>query len=143
MRGIPAMALSVEGLQGNNFEGSIRTGEILVEQFAQGKLPKNLLLNVNMPNIHPKDIKGVKPTKLGELSYIEGVREDELIGKSNYFWITRPQADWDLSEGTDMWAINQNMISLTALNVNLTTATNHADTLQDLSDLIYAQLQTK
>jgi len=143
MRGIPAIALSVEGLQGNHFEGAIRTGEILVEQFAQRKLPKDLLLNVNMPNIDIKDIKGVKPTRLGELSYIEGVREDELIGKSGYFWITRPQADWDLSEGTDMWAINQNMISLTALNINLTTATNHSDTLQKLSDLLYQGLSSQ
>ncbi|MCK5428194.1 MAG: 5'/3'-nucleotidase SurE [Anaerolineales bacterium] len=140
IRGIPAIALSVEGLQGNHFEGAIRTGEVLVEQFAQGKLPKDIFLNVNMPNINVKDIKGARPTRLGELSYIEGVREDNLIGKSGYFWITRPQAAWDLSEGTDMWAINQNMISITALNANLTTAINHADTLQRLSDLLYQQL---
>jgi 5'-nucleotidase len=140
MRGIPAIALSVEGLQDNHFEAAIRTGEILVEQFSKENLPKDLLLNVNMPNIDVNDIKGARPTHLGELSYIEGIREDDLIGKSGYFWITRPQADWDLSEGTDMWAINQNMISLTALNVNLTTAINHADTLQKLSDLLYAQL---
>ncbi|MFC1978707.1 5'/3'-nucleotidase SurE [Chloroflexota bacterium] len=140
IRGIPAIALSIEGLQSNHFEGAIRTGEILVERFVQGKLPKDILLNVNMPNIDPIDIKGVRPTRLGELSYIEGVREDDLIGKSGYFWITRPQANWDLSEGTDMWAVNQNMISITALNVNLTTATNHTDTLQKLSDLLYQQL---
>ena len=140
MRGVPAIALSVEGLQDNHFEAAIRTGEILVEQFSKENLHKDLLLNVNMPNIDVNDIKGARPTRLGELSYIEGIREDDLIGKSGYFWITRPQTDWDLSEGTDMWAINQNMISLTALNVNLTTATNHADTLQKLSDLLYAQL---
>ena len=140
IRGIPAIALSVEGLQNNHFAAALRTGEILVEQFALGKLPQDLLLNVNMPNINIQDIKGVRPTRLGNLSYIEGVRQDELIGKSGYFWITRPQAEWDLSDGTDMWALDQNMISLTALNINLTTATNHADALQKLSDLLYDQL---
>jgi len=93
-----------------------------------------------MPNIAIKYIKGVRPTRLGSLSYIEGVREDNLIGKSGYFWITRPQIKWDISEGTDMWAISQNMISITALNINLTTATNHSDTLKKLSDLLYEQL---
>jgi len=140
IRGLPAIAISVEGLQYNHFEAALRTGEILVQQFATGKLPKDILLNVNMPNIDIRDIKGVRPTRLGNISYIEGVREDDLIGKSGYFWITRPQAEWDLSEGTDMWAISQNMISITALNINLTTATNHAETLERLSDLLYQQL---
>ena len=140
IRGIPAFAISVEGLQGNHFEAAIRTSEIIVDQFIKGKLPKDIFLNVNMPNIHPKDIKGVTPARLGELSYIEGVREDDLIGKSGYFWITRPQADWDLSEGTDMWAISQNMISITALNINLTTDTDHTDTLRKLCDVVQAKL---
>jgi 5'-nucleotidase len=142
IRGIPAIAISVEGLENNHFEASTKTAAILANQFATGKLPADIFLNVNLPNILTKDIKGVKPTRLGELSYIESVREDNLIGKSNYFWITRPQADWDLTEGTDMWAINQNMVSITTLNPNLTTATNHADTVQKLSDLLYEQLKS-
>ena len=33
-----------------------------------------------------------------------------------------------------MWAISQNMISITALNINLTTATNHAETVKVVFD---------
>ena len=141
VRGVPAIAISVEGLENNHFDAAIRVVEILAGEFLNNRLPKNLFLNVNLPNIHSKEIKGAMITRLGEYSYIEKVRLDNLIGKSDYYWIIRPQAEWDLKEGTDMWAIRNNMISITPLNINMTAAPSTPQ-LDRLSSLVFKKLSS-
>ena len=140
LRGIPSISLSVEGLQNNHFDAAVRIGEMLVKEFANNNLPANLLLNVNLPNLPIKKLKGARVTRLGDNSYIEKVREDDHYnGKSDYYWIMRPMAEWELKEGTDMWAINNDMISITSLNSNFTTAPNSSK-LEELSSLLFQQL---
>lgn len=139
LRGIPSIALSVEGLEGSHLDASAKSGQILAGEFANNNLPDNLFLNVNLPNLPIGKIKGVQITRLGDHSYVEKVREDKEIGKSNYYWIIRPQSEWKLKDGTDIWAISNNMISITPLNTNLTTASN-SSTIKELSSLLYKRL---
>jgi len=111
--GIPSMAVSISVSDtGNlNYGAAAKITRLLADAFNDGKLPRKLFLNVNLPNLDDKQIKGIEITRLGERSYANKVdRGDD--GKGMYYWITRAIPDWNLVQGTDIWALEESKISI-------------------------------
>jgi len=77
-------------------------------------------LNMNIPNIPTKDIKGVKITKQGKSYWEDGfeVRKDPH-GKE-YYWLTGKMVYRDDSNEFDVAAVKDNYISITPLHFDLT-----------------------
>ena len=79
-------------------------------------LAGRLLVNVNLPNVTPDELKGVEMTTLGEAAFLPSVQKEGDDRRSHY-WIkqnrpnTRPPA-----EGTDVWAVRNGRASITALS---------------------------
>lgn len=115
--GLPSVALSVAALHDVKFEGAARLAPLLVNLFAQEKLPRNLLLNVCVPNIPLYDIQGIEVSRLARRSYADVV-EEGYDGKNKYYWIVRGKAEWEDDPGTDVRAVRMGRISLTPLSSN-------------------------
>jgi 5'-nucleotidase len=111
--GIPSIAISVAAFQGLTFDVAARMAKLLADGFQDGSLPKRLLLNVNVPNLPPEKIEGIEITKLGDRSYTDRIDQGH-DGKRDYYWITRGVPGWSVSSGTDIWALEQNRISITS-----------------------------
>jgi 5'-nucleotidase len=73
-----------------------------------------LLLNINLPKIPQDKLEGIEVTKLGEREYADRI-EPGHDGKRQYHWIMRGTPDWQVALGTDIWALEQNKISVTPL----------------------------
>jgi 5'-nucleotidase len=94
-------------------------------------LPADTLLNVNVPDVPANQLRGVEITRAGKRIYY-----DQLIKRSDpngrpYYWIggERPGGDREL-EGTDIWALANNRISITPIHMDMT---NHA-LIKEMSD---------
>ena len=123
--GLPAIAISVGAFHDLHFEAATRVGSLLAQQFADGKLPHRILLNVNLPNLPLDRIKGLEITHLGERSYTDAVKRSSVKpghdGKRDYYWIVHGEPQWKEDTGTDIEAIMQKKISITPLHNDLTS----------------------
>ncbi len=81
-------------------------------------LPKDTLLNVNIPNA-PK-IKGVKITRQGKMLYDNSIQELSDPRGRKYYWIGGGMPLWEAGENTDFEAVQNGFISITPVHLDLT-----------------------
>lgn len=75
------------------------------------------LININVPNRPINEINGVERTFLGFRNYSEEIQERIDFRQRPYFWIGGIYRGSHRQQGTDCWAIEQNKISLSVLNL--------------------------
>ena len=118
-RGIPSIALSITALNDLHFDVAARLAFLLASHVREGALPKKLLMNVNVPNKPLDQLKGVQATRLANGSYSEVVNEGK-DPRRKYYWINRTRPTWTLEAGTDIWAVQNDYISITPLDNDVT-----------------------
>ena len=117
---IPSFAVSLVANGDYRFDAAAEFSRHLAHIILERPLPPYTLLNVNVPNLSRSDIKGVAITSLGRRHYSETVLEKiDPRGKS-YYWIGGGDYKWESKEGTDIEAINRDLISVTPLHLDLT-----------------------
>ncbi len=114
--GIPSIAFSQQVGEHFSFLPGADFAGRLVERLLETDLPRDLLLNVNMPE---GDLGGVRLTKLGHRTYAQTVVKKEDPRGRNYFWIAGTP-EWEDKDGTDIAAISQGFVSITPLHLDLT-----------------------
>ncbi|MBI79065.1 MAG: 5'/3'-nucleotidase SurE [Pseudomonadota bacterium] len=129
--GIPSIAVSLAYKDGSNFETAISTTIDLINLIVNNRLEKNIILNVNVPDIPKKNIQGIHATRLGTRS-----KPEPIIGTANpkgkmLYWIGKAGASKDNGKGTDFYSIANNYISVTPLEVNF-TAHNSISSLNNI-----------
>ena len=104
-----------------DFEPIVNFCAQLVKQVIDHGLPTNTLLNVNLPNVAWPEIKGIELTRLGLRVY-----RDELVERVDprgrpYYWIGGLPPKGVADHGTDIWALENNLISITPINLDMTS----------------------
>ena len=116
-RKIPAIAVSVASLTNVQYEAASHTVKCLAQAISQNSFPAPLLLNVNLPNVATDKIAGVAFTRLGPKAYLENVERGN-DGRRTHYWIKHNKpTNVQVTEGTDIWAIRNNYISITPLDL--------------------------
>ena len=122
---LPALAISVAAIEDMNFEVAARLAALLARQISVGKLPQTTLLNVNVPNLGLAQIEGIDITRLGNSGFTQGFEVRRVAhtydAKRLYCWIIPGATDLEEEQGTDIWALSQNRISITPLHNRLTS----------------------
>ncbi|MBI4201771.1 MAG: 5'/3'-nucleotidase SurE [Chloroflexi bacterium] len=118
-RGITSIALSLASLRPTSFEGAAAILKQLAIQVKEGARSPGVLLNVNVPPMPADQLQGVEVTRLAKRVYADTVRPRE-DGRPGYYWITRTRPAWEVTPGTDVWAIRNRRISITPLQTDLT-----------------------
>ncbi|MBI2907259.1 MAG: 5'/3'-nucleotidase SurE [Chloroflexi bacterium] len=118
--GLPSIALSVGSLEVSDFTVAARLGLLLGDMIRTDLLPRQVLLNVNVPNKPLEEIEGLEVTRLGRRSYVDIIDEGH-DGKRKYYWIVRGKPTWDVVPGTDIWAMRNGRASITPLCDDLTS----------------------
>jgi 5'-nucleotidase len=97
------------------------------------------MLNVNVPNQPVDRIKGIEITRLGDRSYMDMIDRGH-DGKRDYYWIVRGVPQWDVHPGTDIWALEQNKISMTLYPDS--SDTKLSDLLNTMAPSLFDELMT-
>lgn len=118
-KGIPSVAISVGAIKDVHFDVAAKLAGVLARKM--GDIPREVLLNVNLPNLPLDKIQGIEVTKLGRRSFGDQVVEGN-DGKREYYWIVRGEPQWQPSEGTDVKAFIEDKISITPLYTDLTSS---------------------
>ena len=118
---IPSISVSLNGRKDFLFGEAARTVREVVDRISGFTLPYEGFLNVNIPNILRKNVKGYMVTKLGKRIYNGKVveRTDPRGGK--YYWIGGDSDNFEPIEGTDLLAVSQGFVAITPLHWDMTT----------------------
>lgn len=118
--GIPSIALSNASYDPTDYQTAARCGLLIARHVLENGLPKDTVLNVNVPNVPYEQLKGIAITHQG-LREFEGdiIQREDPRGKS-YYWIGGYRPKGVIQPGTDIEATEQNRVSVTPLHRNLT-----------------------
>lgn len=140
-RDIPSIAVSVVSLKAPIFEPAVKTIRRICEYVRDNKIKDPLLLNINVPNLSSKDIKGTRITNLGGKVYGDVITKFNN-GKIDYYWISRSKKSWTEKPNQDISAINENFISITPLNTDM-TLTEYPNNLENLTEYLKLDHKTQ
>ncbi|MHB8105138.1 MAG: 5'/3'-nucleotidase SurE [Dehalococcoidales bacterium] len=116
-RGLPAVAVSAPPGSTIGLKSAARTAAALVQKMAENNTAR-VLLNINVPDLPLEEIKSVKITRLARSSHINSVTEENQ-DKFKQYRLIRERVEESGSDGTDIQAIVQGNISITALYMSL------------------------
>lgn len=118
--GLPAIAISMAGDQIHHYETAAVIARQLVMQLKTNGLPSQTILNVNVPNVPLDQLKGMQVTRLGTRHCAEPTIKDHDPRGRPIYWIGRPGVEADSGIGTDFYAVNSGMVSITPLHLDMT-----------------------
>ena len=130
--GVPGIAVSLDS---PNHSSSLdyKTAAIIArrvaEQVINGGLPKDVLLNVNVPYLKEAEIKGYAITRQGLRVYRDALDERIDPRGKPYYWIGGEAPTGVDEPGTDFGALRAGYVSITPLQLDL-TAREAMDTLK-------------
>ena len=111
--GIPGIAVSLE--RGKHMDFAMAADFVVdfIQKLRTKKLRRDIVYNINVPACTREELQGVAVTTLSDFQWREmWTRRKNPFG-SNYFWGTIRRPLGTPPEGTDYWAIQNKMISVT------------------------------
>jgi len=117
----PSVGFSLADYDANaNFDAAKEVAYNVIKAVFEHKLPENICLNVNIPNVALNDIKGYRITRQAYNHWHEDLEERiDPIGKP-YYWLSGYLLELDKSEDTDEWAVKNNYVSIQPVKPDLT-----------------------
>ena len=115
------VAFSVSAYSPKNLQFISETASIITNQVAKLPSDKNLLVNVNFPDLPSSKVKGTRITSLGKRGTPD-IPDLTRVQDASKFYSFGPSGKL-LSDqlGTDIQAIEENYISISILDYNLTS----------------------
>ncbi len=119
--GIPSVAVSQVGDEPFHFNSAARVVLRVARMVKQYGLPPDTLLNVNVPNLSYKVIRGMRITCLGKRIFDSDtvIKKMDPRGKE-YYWIGGNRLLWEPRKETDHEAVEDGFVSITPLHLDLT-----------------------
>ncbi len=131
--GIPSVAVSLTSKEGRHFESAIGAALEIVERFGRAPFGEPVLLNVNVPDVAPAELRGMEVTRLGRRHKAEPVVKITTPRGDPAYWIGPAGGAADCGPGTDFCAVADGKVSITPLRLDLTHASQLAATKAWLS----------
>ncbi len=122
--GVPGVAVSLDSPENHlgvlDYGTAARVAGVIVQKVMENGLPKDTLLNVNVPYVRDEHLKGIKITRQGLRVY-----RDLLVNRQDprgrpYYWIGGDAPTGVPEEGTDFGALAEKYVSITPIQLDLT-----------------------
>jgi 5''/3''-nucleotidase SurE len=121
IEGIPSAGFSLLDYSYNaDFSASKLYVRKIVEKMLTQKIDKHFALNVNIPAVPEKAIKGLKICKQAYAKYVEKFDERKDPAGRKYYWLTGEFMNFDKAKDTDVWALANNYVSVVPVQFDLT-----------------------
>src|ERR1035437_3701739 len=118
--GVPSLAVSLCSRVGVHFETAAQVTLELVQLIQRQQQREPLLLNVNVPDIPYAQLRGKVVTRLGKRHKAEAVVRTVTPRNETVYWVGAAGEAQDAGEGTDFYAVANNQVSITPLQIDLT-----------------------
>lgn len=118
--GLPAIAISLASSDPKHFDTAAQVAVTLLHKLQQQPLPRDTLLNVNVPDLPYAELKGYQSTRLGARHKAEPVLKARDPRGQPIYWVGPPGSEQDAGPGTDFDAIRTGYVSITPLQLDLT-----------------------
>ncbi|BBN82759.1 5'-nucleotidase SurE [Pseudoalteromonas sp. A25] len=118
--GLPAIAVSLSSKQENHYETAAQVTLDIIKQLRSHPLPKDQIININVPNVPLTELKGIKVCRLGARHKAETMTKQQDPWGRDIFWYGNLGSESDAGEGTDFHAINHGYAAITPLKVDMT-----------------------
>ena len=121
IEGIPAIGFSLLDYRWNaNFSDSKKFIKKITLNALKNKIPKDVVLNVNIPTLKESEIKGIKICRQAKSYWVEEFDKRKNPLGQEYYWLTGKFIDKDKGEDTDEWALKNGFISIVPVEFDLT-----------------------
>ena len=121
IEGIPAIGFSLLDYRWNaNFSDSKKFIKKITLNALKNKIPKDVVLNVNIPTLKESEIKGIKICRQAKSYWVEEFDKRKNPLGQEYYWLTGKFNDKDKGEDTDEWALKNGFISIVPVKFDLT-----------------------
>lgn len=122
--GIPAIGLSVDDHDADaDFEGAVEAGHKIISAVieAADRLPRPLCLNVNVPRVAAREIRGIRLCRQTRGFWREEFYDRKDPNGRDYYWMTGAfQNSEPTAEDSDEWALAHNYVSVVPVQVDMT-----------------------
>ncbi|HOT98660.1 MAG TPA: 5'/3'-nucleotidase SurE [bacterium] len=118
--GIPAIAMSLASYASPDFSVAAEFAGVIAHQLLAHPLPPGVFLNVNVPAVPRREIRGVRITRQGTANWIEEYEIRKDPHNRNYYWLTGEKRDEEPDPELDDQAILENMVSITPVHCDMT-----------------------
>lgn len=121
IEGIPAIGFSLCDYKWEaDFTQSKEYIHTIVTQALENGIPNKTVLNVNIPKLQKKEIKGIKVCRQAKANWKEKFdKRTSPMGK-DYYWLTGEFELLDQGEDTDEWALANGYIAVVPTQFDLT-----------------------
>jgi len=121
INGIPSIGFSLCNYSHNADFSACKNPVIeIIGNALENPLPKGVTYNVNIPDIKPDEIKGIKECRMGIGRWVEEFdKRTDPFGR-DYFWLTGRYDPVEVVEGTDHHALENGFVSLVPLTLDMT-----------------------
>ncbi len=134
--GLPAIAFSLASNTPVYFETAAQVVITLFSKLRDKPLPKDTILNVNIPDVPLNEISGYRATRLGQRHKSEAVIKSLDPRGREIYWVGPAGPEQDAGPGTDFFAIRENCVSITPLQIDLT----RYDAIEPIADWLHKDL---
>lgn len=103
-----------------DFTTAIHYTKKLIPQILAAKIPPQIALNINIPQVPVSEIKGIKITKQAKGYWHEDlIPQQDAFGRTIY-WLSGYLIDQEHEEGSCQWALTHNYVSVQPVQVDMT-----------------------
>ena len=118
--GLPSMAISLGTFKNPDFSYAAKIGSQLAKIIHKNSIPPGTFLNVNVPNLKPSHIKGIRVTRQGMIPIHGHFERREDPNDRTYYWMTGKLPGLEKDMSTDSYALGKKYVVVTPIHCDMT-----------------------
>jgi 5'-nucleotidase len=121
IEGIPSIGFSLLDHAWNaDFEAAGHYASVITKSVLENNLQTGVCLNVNIPKGKLSELNGIKICRQGRAHWSDSFDKRKDPSGGSYFWMTGNFSSTDKGQDTDMWALENNYVSVVPTQFDMT-----------------------
>jgi 5'-nucleotidase len=121
IEGIPSIGFSLLDHAWNaDFEAAGHYASVITKSVLENNLQTGVCLNVNIPKGKLSELNGIKICRQGSAHWSDSFDKRKDPSGGSYFWMTGNFSSTDKGQDTDMWALENNYVSVVPTQFDMT-----------------------